>query len=81
MLEQRAVRRTSGPALRLALLAACVSWACTPQPVLRVALPSDLEGLDPHLRNTVGAYQALSHVFEPLVTLDRRMRPTPPVAT
>lgn len=81
MLEQRAVRRALSPARRLALLSACASWACAPQPVLRVALPSDLEGLDPHLRNTVGAYQALSHVYEPLVTLDRRMRPTPALAS
>jgi peptide/nickel transport system substrate-binding protein len=45
-----------------------------------VAVPYDLSSFDPHAKNTVGAYEVLSAVYEPLVTLDRSMRPVPALA-
>jgi len=45
-----------------------------------VALYDNLASFDPHARNTVGAYEVLSSIYEPLVTLDRSMRPVPALA-
>lgn len=79
------VRRPEGRRSRhvgaLALLGAGLLSSCAPAPALRVALPSDLDTLDPHLHNNVSAYEVLSHVYEPLVRLDRHMRPTAALAT
>ena len=67
------VRRPEGRRSRhvgaLALLGAGLLSSCAPAPALRVALPSDLDTLDPHLHNNVSAYEVLSHVYEPLVRL------------
>jgi len=60
-------------------LAAC-GTATAPERELRVAMYDDLASFDPHARNTVGAYEVLSNVYEPLVTLDRAMRPAPALA-
>lgn len=71
------VRRPEGRRSRhvgaLALLGAGLLSSCAPAPALRVALPSGLDTLDPHLHNNVSAYEVLSHVYEPLVRLDRHM--------
>ena len=45
-----------------------------------MAVPYDLSSFDPHAKNGVGAYEVLSAVYEPLVTLDRSMRPVPALA-
>ncbi len=60
-------------------LAACGPSA-DPDRELRVAVPYDLSSFDPHAKNSVGAYEVLSAVYEPLVTLDRSMRPVPALA-
>jgi peptide/nickel transport system substrate-binding protein len=60
-------------------LAAC-GKASEPGRELRVALHDDLGSFDPGARNTVGAYEVLSSIYEPLVTLDRSMRPAPALA-
>lgn len=60
-------------------LAACGPSA-DPDRELRVAVPYDLSSFDPHAKNSVGAYEVLSAVYEPLVTLDRSMRPVPTLA-
>jgi peptide/nickel transport system substrate-binding protein len=60
-------------------LAGC-GKAAGPDLDLRVAVPYDLSSLDPHAKNSVGAYEMLSAVYEPLVTLDRSMRPVPALA-
>ena len=39
-----------------------------------------LVSFDPHAHDTVGAYEVLSSIYEPLVTLDRSMRPAPALA-
>jgi peptide/nickel transport system substrate-binding protein len=60
-------------------LAAC-GRAAEPGRELRVAMYDDLASFDPDARNTVGAYEVLSSIYEPLVTLDRSMRPAPALA-
>jgi peptide/nickel transport system substrate-binding protein len=60
-------------------MAACGGTAA-PERELRVAMYDDLASFDPHARNTVGAYEVLSCVYEPLVALDRSMRPAPALA-
>ena len=62
-----------------ALVAACARPA-RPDRDLRVAMYDDLASFDPHARDTVGAYEVLSSIYEPLVTLDRSMRPAPALA-
>ena len=81
MVDTRARSRAGIRATILAglALAAC-GRATAPERELRVAVPYDLSPFDPHARNTVGAYEVLSAVYEPLVTLDRSMRPVPALA-
>ncbi len=80
MADSRA-RPRAGVATALAGLALA---ACGPAPgavrELRVAVPYDLSSFDPHAKDSVGAYEVLSTVYEPLVTLDRAMRPVPALA-
>jgi peptide/nickel transport system substrate-binding protein len=70
--------------IRATVLAGVALAACgkTSEPgrELRVSMYDDLASFDPHARNTVGAYEVLSSVYEPLVTLDRSMRPAPALA-
>lgn len=40
---------------------------------ISIAVPYDLESLDPHARNTLSDYSILSHFYEPLVTTDASM--------
>ena len=67
-----------------AVLAGLVLTACErpaePGRELRVAMYDDLASFDPGARNTVGAYEVLSSIYEPLVSLDRAMRPAPALA-
>jgi peptide/nickel transport system substrate-binding protein len=81
MSDTRARPRAGVGATALAglVLAAC---GAAPDAVreLRVAVPYDLSSFDPHAKNSVGAYEVLSTVYEPLVTLDRAMRPVPALA-
>jgi len=81
MVDSRACSRAGIRATILAglALAAC-GKAAGPDRELRVALYDDLASFDPHARNTVGAYEVLSSIYEPLVTLDRSMRPAPALA-
>jgi len=71
-------------AFRAVALAAAALAGCAGQPPpereLRVALSEDLPSFDPQAWNTVGAYQVLSSVYEPLVRLDRSLRPVPALA-
>ena len=60
-------------------VAGCVRPS-SPERELRVAVYDDLGSFDPHARNTVGAYEVLSLVYEPLVRLDRSLRPVPALA-
>ena len=77
-------RARSRAGIRAAILAGFALATCgratAPERELRVAVPYDLSSFDPHARNTVGAYEVLSAVYEPLVTLDRSMRPVPALA-
>ena len=77
-------RMRSRAGIRATILASVVLAACVrpapPERELRVALYDDLASFDPHARNTVGAYEVLSSIYEPLVTLDRSMRPAPALA-
>ena len=79
-----ATRACSPAAFRATVLAVLAMAACggtaAPERELRVAMYDDLASFDPHARNTVGAYEVLSSVYEPLVTLDRSMRPAPALA-
>lgn len=75
----RAGLRASALAALAFALAAC-GRAAGPERELRVALYDNLASFDPHGRNTVGAYEVLSSIYEPLVTLDRSMRPVPALA-
>jgi peptide/nickel transport system substrate-binding protein len=81
MVETRARSRAG---IRAAVLAGLALAACgraaEPGRELRVAMYDDLASFDPHARNTVGAYEVLSSVYEPLVSLDRAMRPAPALA-
>lgn len=53
----------------LALLGAC--RAAPPAPsLIRVALPSELQSLDPHVSNTSGAFTVLGNVYQALVVTD-----------
>jgi peptide/nickel transport system substrate-binding protein len=61
-------------------LAGCNARPSPPERELRVAVAEDLASFDPHAQNTVLAYQILSSVYEPLVRLDRSMRPVPALA-
>ena len=80
MADSRA-RPRAGVATALAGLALA---ACGPAPgavrELRVAVPYDLSSFDPHAKDSVGAYEVLSAVYEPLATLDGAMRPVPALA-
>jgi peptide/nickel transport system substrate-binding protein len=74
----------SQASIRAAVLAGLALAACgtaaAPERELRVAMYDDLASFDPHARNTVGAYEVLSTIYEPLVSLDRAMRPAPALA-
>ncbi len=75
-----AVARSMGRALMLLLLAAC---GPSPRPaarVLRVALPSDVQTVDPHVSNTSGSYTVLGNVYEALVVTDPGLRRRPGLA-
>jgi len=69
-----------GVAILAGLALAACGKAPGPDRELRVAVPYDLSSFDPHAKNGVGAYEVLSAVYEPLVTLDRSMRPVPALA-
>jgi len=61
------------------LLGACARPA--PEPTeLRMAVVYSLSTLDPHLRNTVSAYELLSSVYEPLTSLGKDLRVRPCLA-
>jgi peptide/nickel transport system substrate-binding protein len=68
----------------LALLAGLGLVACgrvaPPERERRVAVPYDLSSFDPHVEDSVGAYEVLSAIYEPLVALDRSMHPVPALA-
>lgn len=53
----------------VSVLAGCAREAKSPV-TLRVALPSELQSLDPHVSDTAGAFTVLGNVYEALVTTD-----------
>jgi peptide/nickel transport system substrate-binding protein len=76
----REVRR-----LVAAVIVASGALACRPAPPvverpLRIALYSDLQGLDPHVTLQYQTLSALSNVFEGLTRLDARMEVQPALA-
>lgn len=80
MANTRAHAKAGLRAIVLASVALAACGTAAPERELRVAMYDDLASFDPHARNTVGAYEVLSSVYEPLVTLDRAMRPAPALA-
>lgn len=56
--------------------------ACSPSPpdTLLVPVPFDLDTLDPHLRDRVGAFGLTVHFYETLVASDAEMRIVPALA-
>jgi len=64
----------------LALLLAGCSPPPAATPRLRVALPTKLSSLDPHLSDTSGAYTVLGNVYEALVSTDPGLRRRPNLA-
>ncbi|MCL4818696.1 MAG: hypothetical protein KJ067_06130 [Vicinamibacteria bacterium] len=63
-----------------AALAALLSLACDSREPVDILLPAAPADLDPHRGSSVAAYEVASHFYEPLVALDRRMRPGPALA-
>jgi peptide/nickel transport system substrate-binding protein len=62
-----------------AVLAAC-SPAGDDDRELGMAVAYSLASLDPHLRNTVGSYELLSSIYEPLTSLGQDLRVQPGLA-
>jgi peptide/nickel transport system substrate-binding protein len=61
-------------------VAATLGFGCAaPEPVV-ILLPAAPADLDPHRSSSVAAHEVASHFYEPLVALDRRMRPGPALA-
>ncbi|MBX7183953.1 MAG: hypothetical protein K1Y01_02310 [Vicinamibacteria bacterium] len=51
-----------------------------PQAELRVAVSYELASLDPHIDNSLEAFEQTSNVYEPLIVLDRGLRLVPNLA-
>jgi hypothetical protein len=66
-------RTRSRAGIRATILAGLALAACgkapSPDRELRIAVPYDLSSFDPHAKNGVGAYEAPSAVYEPLVSI------------
>ncbi len=68
----------------------CVALSCcskseppvssAPPPALRLAVPYELNNLDPHYRTTLSSFSILSNFYETLVTSDAEMKIQPQLA-
>jgi len=80
------VRRKRGILLLYIILQICSvscqkNSAIQEQHQIAIAVPYEIDTLDPHVRNSLSTFAVLSHFYEPLVTTDAEMRIQPCLAT